>query len=407
MTKYKLLTPAIILTLIFAFTSCKQSGTSSTGTSNSITNSGGAEAKEAEVIPEDIVELRADQIALAKIDTGPFEIRSMSSSLKVSGMVSASPQNMAMVCMPMGGFVKSTSLVQGDAVSKGQVLAVLENQEFVDIQLNYVEAKIKLEYAKADFDRQSELFKNDVSSEKNMQQVTSNYKSLRAQVSGLEQKLALIGIDPSKLNEDNISRSVSLVSPISGNVKTVNVSIGKYVSSSDVLFEIVNNNNLYLELTLFEKDAVKVSKGQKIHFYINNETEQHEAIIYQTGKSINADNTYKLYARVSGYCKNMLPGMYANAIIDATDNKVAALPSDAIVSFDDKFYIFVFELNKEEGGKPFTEYRIVEVKEGVKDGGFTEVILPEGFDITNAKVVVKGAYNLLSAKKNAGEMSCG
>ena len=99
--------------------------------------------------------------------------------------------------------------------------------------------------------------------------------------------------------------------------------------------------------------------------------------------------------------------MYANAIIDATDNMVAALPSDAIVSFDDKFYIFVFELNKEEGGKPFTEYRIVEVKEGVKDGGFTEVILPEGFDVVNAKVVVKGAYNLLSAKKNAGEMSCG
>ena len=187
----------------------------------------------------------------------------------------------------------------------------------------------------------------------------------------------------------------------------MNISIGKYVSSSDVLFEIVNSNNLYLELTLFEKDAVKVSKGQKIHFFINNETEEHEAIIYQTGKSISSDNTYKVYARVSVFCKNMLPGMYANAIIDATDNKVAALPSEAVVSFDDKFYIFVFEKSKEEGGKPFTEYKMVEVKEGVIDGGYTQVILPEGFDVVNAKVVVKGAYNLLSAKKNAGEMSCG
>jgi cobalt-zinc-cadmium efflux system membrane fusion protein len=34
------------------------------------------------------------------------------------------------------------------------------------------------------------------------------------------------------------------------------------------------------------------------------------------------------------------------------------------------------------------------------------VILPEGFNIQTAKVVIKGAYNLLSAKKNAGEMSC-
>ena len=197
-----------------------------------------------------------------------------------------------------------------------------------------------------------------------------------------------------------------LVSPISGYVKTVNVNIGKFVAPSDVLFEIVNSDKLFLELTLFEKDADKVSAGQKIHFFINNETEQHEAVIYQTGKSINADKTYKVYASVSGICKNVLPGMYVNAIIEASGNKVTALPSEAIVSFDDKDYIFVFDKNKEEDGKPFTEYRMIEVQKGVTDGGYTEIILPEGFDIKTAKVVIKGAYNLLSAKKNAGEMSC-
>jgi cobalt-zinc-cadmium efflux system membrane fusion protein len=52
-----------------------------------------------------------------------------------------------------------------------------------------------------------------------------------------------------------------------------------------------------------------------------------------------------------------------------------------------------------------TEYRMVEIRKGVAENGFIEINLPEGFD-KNAKVVVKGAYNLLSAKKNAGEMSC-
>jgi cobalt-zinc-cadmium efflux system membrane fusion protein len=239
-----------------------------------------------------------------------------------------------------------------------------------------------------------------------MQQVTSDYKSLKTQVKALEQKLALIGIDPANLHDDDISSSVALLSPISGFVKAVNVNIGKFVSPSDVLFEIVNSDKLFLELTLFEKDADKVSAGQKIRFFINNETEQHEAVIYQTGKSINADKTYKVYASVQGTCKNVLPGMYVNAIIESTSNTVAALPSDAIVSFDDKDYIFVFDKDKEEDGKPFTEYRIIEVHKGVSDGGFTEIILPEGFDISTAKVVIKGAYNLLSAKKNAGEMAC-
>jgi cobalt-zinc-cadmium efflux system membrane fusion protein len=223
----------------------------------------------------------------------------------------------------------------------------------------------------------------------------------------LEQKLALIGINATNLHEDDIQRSVAVVSPIAGYIKTVNINIGKYVNPTDVLFEIVNNNKLLLELTLFDKDIQKVSVGQKIRFYSNNETEQHEAIIHQTGKSMNDDKTYKVYASVSGMCKNVLSGMYVNAIIETTNNKVTALPSEAIINFEDKDYIFVFDKNKKEGGKAFTEYRMIEVHKGISDAGFTEVVFPKEFTITNAKVVVKGAYNLLSAKKNAGEMSCG
>jgi len=394
MTKYRLITAIFISIFLITLGSCN-SGTKKV-----------VETKKAEALPEDIVELRDDQIKLANIETGSFETRSLSGTLKVSGTVATAPQNLATVSMPMGGFVKSASLMPGNAVSKGQTLAILENQEFIDIQQNYLEAKNKFEFAEAEFKRHTELYKEDVYSKQNLQQVTSDYKNLKAQLKSLEQKLAMIGISSATLTEDNISRAVAVVSPISGYVKTVNINIGKFVAPSDVLFEIVNSDKLFLELTLFEKDADKVSTGQKIHFYINNETEQHEAEITQTGKSVNADRTYRVYATVSATCKNVLPGMYVNAIIETSGNEVTSLPSDAIVSFDDKDYIFVFDKNKEEGGKPFTEYRMIEVHKGISDGGYTEVILPEGSNLKIAKVVIKGAYNLLSAKKNAGEMAC-
>jgi membrane fusion protein, heavy metal efflux system len=394
MTKYSFISKTIIATFFIALVSCG-------GGKNS-----DPENKEVEVLPEDIVELRDDQIKFANIELGSIEMRSMSGTLKVSGTVAVAPQSFATVCMPLGGFVKSTSLMPGNAVSKGQTLAILENQEFVDIQQSYLEAKNKLEYAEAEYNRHNELYKEDVYSQQNLQQVTADYKSLKAQVKALEQKLALIGINPPNLHEDDISRSIAVVSPISGYVKSVNINLGKFVAPSDILFEIVNSDKLFLELTLFEKDADKVSEGQKIRFFINNETEQHEAIISQTGKSINDDKTYSVYASVQGVCKSVLPGMYVNAIIEASSNQVTVLPSDAVVSFDDKDYIFVFDRNKEENGKPFTEYRMIELQHGVVDGGYTEIVLPEGFDIKTAKVVIKGAYNLLSAKKNAGEMSC-
>ena len=365
-----------------------------------------AAGKTAESIPADIVEMRADQIRLAKIELGSVEMRLLGKTLKVNGIVSVPPQNMATVCMPLGGFIINTSLFPGYKVSKGQTLAAIGNQDFVDIQQNYLEAKNRLVFAEAEYRRHTELFKDDVYSEQNLQQVTMEYKNLKGMVRSLEQKLVLIGINPDLLTEDNISSTINLVSPINGFVKNVNVNIGKYVSPTDVLFEIVNNDKLFLELTLFEKDADKVMTGQKIKFYINNENEEHEAEITQTGKSVSDEKTFTVYATVISSCMNLLPGMYINGFIQESDSNVTALPSEAIVSFDDKDYIFIFEKEKEEAGKPFTEYRMIEVYRGFSESGYSEVKLPAGFNINGAKIVTRGAYNLLSAKKNAGEMAC-
>lgn len=365
------------------------------------------EEGEHEELPENIVEMNAEQIKLAGIQLGKVEMRQVSGVIKVNGTVTTSPQNAASVSVPLGGFVKSANLLPGNAVKKGQTLAIIENTEFVDLQQSYLDTKSKFEYAEAEYKRHKELFSNDVYSEKSMQQTTAEYRSLKAQLKGIAQKLAVIGVNANTLTEDGISATIALKSPISGYVRTANLSIGKYVTSTDVLFEIVGTENLLLELTLFEKDANNIAIGQFAHFSINNEKHEHKAKIYQVGKSINADKTYKVYASITQPCVNVMPGMFVLAHIEKTDKQVTAVPADAIVSFDNKYFILAFEKNKEEGGKPFTEYRFIEVIKGETNDGFTEIQLPTGFNIQNTKIVTKGAYKLLSAKKNAGEMTCG
>ncbi|MBP8849507.1 MAG: efflux RND transporter periplasmic adaptor subunit [Breznakibacter sp.] len=362
---------------------------------------------EHEELPEDIVEMNADQIKLAGIELGKIEMRQVSGVIKANGIVTTAPQNAASVSVPLGGFVKSSSLLPGSAVAKGETLAIIENTEFVDLQQNYFDIKNRFEFAQAEYNRHTELYKEDVYSQKNLQQTTSDYRTLKAQLKGIEQKLLVLGINPSSLTEEGISATISLVSPINGYVKTTNFSIGKYASPTDVLFEIVNTNNLLLELTLFETDATNISNGQLVHFTINNETHEHKATIYQVGKSINSDKTYKVYASVQQPCTNVLPGMYVLAHIEKNDKQVTSVQEEAIVAFENKDYILIFEKDKEEDGKPFTEYRFIEVQKGETNDGFTEVQLPAGFNLIMSKVVLKGAYNLLSAKKNAGEMSCG
>jgi membrane fusion protein, heavy metal efflux system len=365
------------------------------------------ESKEVEVLPEDIVELSIDQFRMVGVEYGKVEQKTLSNTIKANGLITVSPQNLVSICAPFGGFIKNIDLVQGSPVHKGQTLAVIENPEFIELQQNYLDAKSKLEFAEGEYNRHKELFKDDVYSKQNFQEVTSNYKSIKAQVNALGQKLALIGIDATGLQEDKISRSVAILSPISGYVKAVNENVGKYVNPTDVIFEVINTDKLTLELTLFEKDIFKVNIGQKLHFSISNdEANNFEALITQVGKSIAVDKTVKIYAAINQPSSRILPGMFVSALIETTSNPVNALPSQCIVQFDEKFYIFVFDRDKEENGKPFTEFKMVEVGKGITDGGFTEVILPKEFNISTVKVVTKGAYNLLAAKKNAGDMAC-
>ncbi|HEY3370258.1 MAG TPA: efflux RND transporter periplasmic adaptor subunit, partial [Prolixibacteraceae bacterium] len=224
MSKYRFVQSTLFSLILVAFISCNGS------------TKAGEEKAEEEVIPDNIVEMRDDQVKLANIETGTIEMRTLSGTLKVNGIVAVAPQNQATVCAPMGGFIKSTTLMPGNSVSKGQTLAIIENQDFVDMQQSYFEAKNKFEFAEAEYKRHTELYKDEVYSQQNLQQVTVDYKTLKAQVKSLEQKLSLIGINPANLHEETISSSVSLRSPISGFVTAVNVNLGKFVSPSDVLF---------------------------------------------------------------------------------------------------------------------------------------------------------------------------
>lgn len=366
-----------------------------------------SEEKEVEVLPENTCEMNAEQYKLAGIETGGIEQKDLGNMLKINGIINVPPQNLVSISATLGGYIKSTTLMQGSPVKKGQVLAIIENPEFIELQQNYLGSKSQLEYAEKEYNRQKDLYNENVSSAKTYQQAMSNFKSLKVTVSALEQKLALIGIEVSSLKEDKIMRSLPLISPISGYVKTVNVNVGKYVNPTDVVFEIINNDKLTLELTMFEKDIDKIKEGQQIIFESTaNADKTYKATVYRVGKAINDDKTVKVYASVDDNNKELLSGMYVSAIIETGSSTVNALPDGAIVSFDDKNYIFISKGKRTEDKEVVNDFLMVEIKKGMSAGGYTEVIFPEGFDKNAKNIIIKGAYALLSALKNAGDMAC-
>lgn len=359
-------------------------------------NSKNTTEKETEVATEEnVVNLTDAQLQNATLEIGNFEKRNVSSTLKVSGIIDVPPQNLISISMPLGGYLKSTKLLPGMHVSKGEILATMEDQQYIQLQQDYLITKSKLNFAQQEYERQKELNQSKASSDKVFQLAESDYKNLRITLSALGEKLKLIYVNPNKLTESNLSKSINIYSPINGFVSKVNVNIGKNVNPSDVLFELIDPSDIHLNLKVFEKDITKLYIGQKLFAYSNNQPEnKHECEIILISKDLSAeDHTAEVHCHFEDYDKTLLPGMYMNAVIEVKSNNVLTLPEEAVVNFEGKDYIFLVN-NK-------NQYTMTEVNVGEKENNFIEIL--EAGKIESKKVVIKGAYTLLMKLKNISD----
>lgn len=341
------------------------------------------------------VQLTPAQMQNAGVALGKLEQRNISTVLKVNGAIDVPPQNMVSVSVPLGGYLKSTKLLPGLHVSKGETIAVIEDAQYVQLQQDYLTASSKLVYAQKEFERQSELNKSKASSDKALQQAQDEYNTQQVTVKALAEKLWLIYINPDKVTAGTITRSISIPSPINGFVSKVNVNIGKYVNAADVLFEIVNPADIHLALNVFEKDVTKLHVGQKLAAYTNiNPAKKYPCEIILIGKDFSDDHSVVVHCHFEQYDESLIPGMFMNAEIEVNSSQADALPDDAIVNYENKQFVFISRGNN--------KFEIVEVKTGASENGYTE-ITSDKQKLTAQAIVTKGAYSLLMKMKNTDE----
>ncbi len=354
------------------------------------------EKTEATPTNEEIVNLTEAQYKSAGIKTGKLEARQISTILKLNGKIDVPPQNMVSVSTPFGGFLKASKLLPGMPVKKGEILATMEDQQYIQLQQDYLTAKSKLTYFENEYNRQKELNQSKATSDKVFQQTEMEYNTQKISVSALGEKLRLININPLSLNESNLSRTINIYSSINGFVSKVNVNIGKYVNPSDVLFELINPEDIHLNLKVFEKDLDKISIGQKLIAFNNNQPDKkHKCEIILISQDLSTDRSVDVHCHFVDYDKTLLPGMYMNAEIEINLTNASTIVTDAIVSFEGKDFVFT--------AKDKRTFRLVEVLKGSSENGYTDIIATGGNSLNSLPVVTNGAYSLLMHLKNKSE----
>ena len=299
------------------------------------------EAEETEVKE---VSLTKEQFDNSEIKIGQIESKNLNGILKVNGKLDVPPQNLVSVSAPIGGFLKSTEMLEGMHVTKGQVIAVIEHPEIAQLQQDFVEAKSKYDYLEQELKRQQELNKENVNSAKVLQQTQSEFNIAQAKYRALEERMRMAGINKNNVLSGNISGMITVTSPINGYVTKVNVNIGKMINQQDVMFEIVDTEHLHAELTVFEKDITKIKEGQRVRFTLANDPNKElTATVHLIGRSFDETRSVRIHCHFDKEDKELLPGMFINAVVELDGAKVNSVPANAIVKENGKEYIFIKE----------------------------------------------------------------
>jgi len=344
---------------------------------------------------ENELTLTADQLNTIEITNVELEEKQISQTLRLNGKVDIDPNYRVSLSSALGGHIKSINALPGKFVKKGEIILSIEDNQFIQIQQDYLIAQAQLLSAEPNYSRQKELNNNKSTSDKIMQEAETAYYSLLAVKNGLEEKLRLININPSYLEAGKIQRSINIIAPFDGFVSKVMVNKGKYVSASDELIEIINPQGLLMNIKVFEKDLPKIKVGQNIDVFTNDSPDNIlKTKVISTGSTIYEDGSTAIVAKsADANSIKFVSGQYINALVALENIAAYTLPANAVVSFEGRNYIFeqlddaVFRLHEVEAGEVFED----------------TIPINNHQEFLNKKIVDKGAYTLLMALKNKAE----
>ncbi|MDP5077070.1 MAG: efflux RND transporter periplasmic adaptor subunit, partial [Nonlabens sp.] len=347
----------ILLSLTILITSC---GDKTTDSQNEET------AQETET--SDFITITQAQFDQSDMKLDSLEDKEFPVVVSCTGTIDVPPENRAVVNATMGGYIKTTPLLIGDKVRKGQVLVTIENPEFVTLQQNYMETYEQLAYLKMAYNNQQTMKTENITSQKSYLKAESDYKSTLARHNGLEKQLQLLHISASSVRAGRISSVVSVYAPISGSITSINVTKGTYVSPATAILEIIDNDHIHLELSVFEKDIMKVKKEQRINFKIPEaSTQNYQGYVRLVGTTINQNRTITVHGHLDNEADNQfLVGMFVEAGIVVDNAFAKAIPQEAVVQLGEAYYVLILE------SKQGNDYKFKQIPVTLKEnyGGF-------------------------------------
>lgn len=270
-------------------------------------------------------------ILTEKLDAGDLY-----QSIQLFGTITAAPQGRAVIQTPQTGKIINLGVTPGQAVSRGQTLATIEQQVDAGTQINIASQRntVESEYtaAKAQYDRLLKIA--DIAAKRDITEAKSRYET------ATKNKQLL---DANAGRSSGSTKLISLTSPISGVVGTFNYAIGAVVNTGETLFEVTNLNNLYVEAQIFSGDLQAAKNAARFTVQPLNDTISYSLKLISTAQAVNTENqSQKAVFQIINpgtrfkIGENVTVRMFTNKRV-----RQVVVPNDAITEINGKPAVFV------------------------------------------------------------------
>nr|WP_321454286.1 efflux RND transporter periplasmic adaptor subunit [uncultured Carboxylicivirga sp.] len=282
----------------------------------------------------------------------------------ISGQVQADKN--IIVSPESSGKIVSIDVKEGQQVQKGQVLARL-NTEMIERSLD--EININLDLAKTTFERQSNLWEQNIGSEMEYLQAKSQMESLKQKKEGLEAQLnmAVVRAPINGIVDDIIQRQGEMANPAAPFARLVNI---------DQVYITADVSEMYLQ-------KIKAGDDVSINFPVLDKTI--DAEIYRTSSVIDRDSrTFRLRINLPNSLGEYKPNMLAVLKLRtyAADNSIV-VPSILVKKDFSGEFVFIAV---DKDGKKIAQKQYI--KTGIKDNNNT--LVTDG--LTNGDQLITTGY---------------
>jgi len=329
-------------------------------------------------------EAKAVELATAEAVYQP-----VSSHLKATGKVLASPFRKAIVSYPFPARVAGIHVRPGDWVKAGQELVTLQSEAVGEAKSEYFKALADFELARSSYEREKRLFDRGAGAGKNLQAAEAERKVAAASLEAAEKKLHVLGFTEAQVKmaagTHEINATIALFAPLAGRIVDNNVTLGAMVDQSTEILTILDPGVLCVDADIYERDIAAVRKGQEVELTVPAYPDLvFKGRIQYIGDEIKEETrTVTVRTEVVNEEYRLKPGMFASLSI-LLDRQARALtvPQEAVLDDGDRKIVFVARDGE------FVP-RIVET--GVRMNGSIEVT--SGL-AAGEKVVTEGNYQL-------------